>query len=286
MSNEITLLPDYVDIVQQPSVEFYRSATNLLSAFDDYIGQLDTSIQFEKSKVTADVIKSTSVLYGKLNDDDFKITFDDKVYEFDNIFKLFYIEKFQTLTNDVKILITSNLTGDNIYFNNYSDDTGNITDVNSVIDNNTSPYFDTFDATYNYPNSIPASIFNKVSKRELQTSINLNIKTDALLKLSLSDIQGSVDANTAKTSHGENLVTDNLYVDRLYLFKDPINSQLKNIIGNMADFIQFFKNVNFRDQDKNRSSVYLKYTTNIEGVSAKIDILKNKLNQPIKVSLN
>ena len=54
----------------------------------------------------------------------------------------------------------------------------------------------------------------------------------------------------------------------------------------MADFIQFFKNVNFRDQDKNRSSVYLKYTTNIEGVSAKIDILKNKLNQPIKVSLN
>jgi hypothetical protein len=286
MSNEITLLPDYVDIVQQPSVEFYRSATNLLSAFDDYIGQLDTSIQFEKSKVTADVIKSTSVLYGKLNDSDFKITFDDKVYEFDNIFKLFYIEKFQTLTNDVKILITSNLTGDNIYFNNYSDDTGNITDVNSVIDNNTSPYFDTFDATYNYPNSIPASIFNKVSKRELQTSVNLNIKTDALLKLSLSDIQGSVDANTAKTSHGENLVTDNLYVDRLYLFKDPINSQLKNIIGNMADFIQFFKNVNFRDQDKNRSSVYLKYTTNIEGVSAKIDILKNKLNQPIKVSLN
>jgi hypothetical protein len=286
MSNEITLLPDYVDIVQQPSVEFYRSATNLLSAFDDYIGQLDTSIQFEKSKVTADVIKSTSVLYGKLNDDDFKITFDGEVYEFDNIFKLFYIEKFQTLTDDVKSLITSNLTGDNIYFNNYSDDTGNITDVNSVIDNNTSPYFDTFDATYNYPNSIPASIFNKVSKRELQTSINLNIKTDALLKLSLSDIQGSVDANTAKTSHGENLVTDNLYVDRLYLFKDPINSQLKNIIGNMADFIQFFKNVNFRDQDKNRSSVYLKYTTNIEGVSAKIDILKNKLNQPIKVSLN
>ena len=286
MSNEITLLPDYIDVVQQPSVEFYRSATNLLSAFDNYIGQLDTSIQFEKSKVTADVIKSTSTLYSKLNDSDFKITFDDKVYEFDNIFKLFYIEKFQTLTNDVKILITSNLTGDNIYFNNYSDDTGNITDVNSVIDNNTSPYFDTFDATYNYPNSIPASIFNKVSKRELQTSINLNIKTDALLKLSLSDIQGSVDVNTAKTSHGENLVTDNLYVDRLYLFKDPINSQLKNIIGNMADFIQFFKNVNFRDQDKNRSSVYLKYTTNIEGVSAKIDILKNKLNQPIKVSLN
>lgn len=286
MSNEVTLLPEYIDVVQQPSIDFYRSATNLLSVFDDYIGQLDTSIQFEKSKVTADVIESTSHLYSKLNGDDFKITFDGKVYEFDNIFKLFYIEKFQTLTDDIKSLITSNLTGDNIYFNNYSDDTGNITDVNSVIDNNTSPYFDTFDTAYNYPNGIPASVFNKVSKRELQTSINLNTKTDALLKLSLSDLQDSVDANTAKTSHGENLVTDNLYVDRLYIFKDPINSQLKNIIGNMADFIQFFKNVNFRDQDASRSSVHLKYTTNVEGVSAKIDILKNKLNQPVKVSFS
>ena len=88
MSNEVTLLPEYIDVVQQPSIEFYRSATNLLSAFNDYIGQLDTSIQFEKSKVTADVIESTSLLYSKLNGDDFKITFDDKVYEFDNIFKL------------------------------------------------------------------------------------------------------------------------------------------------------------------------------------------------------
>ncbi len=286
MSNEVTLLPEYIDVVQQPSIEFYRSATNLLSAFNDYLGQLDTSIQFEKSKVAADVIESTSLLYIKLNGDDFKITFDDKVYEFDNIFKLFYIEKFQTLTDDIKSLITSNLTADNIYFNNYSDDTGNITDVNSVIDNNTSPYFDTFDTAYNYPNGIPASVFNKVSKRELQTSINLNTKTDALLKLSLSDLQDSVVANTAKTSHGENLVTDNLYVDRLYIFKDPINSQLKNIIGNMADFIQFFKNVNFRDQDASRSSVHLKYTTNVEGVSAKIDILRNKLNQPVKVSFS
>jgi hypothetical protein len=54
----------------------------------------------------------------------------------------------------------------------------------------------------------------------------------------------------------------------------------------MADFIQFFKNVNFRDQDASRSSVHLKYTTNVEGVSAKIDILRNKLNQPVKVSFS
>ena len=282
MSNKITLLPDYIDIVQQPSVDFYRTATDLLSTFNDYLGELNTSIEFEEGKVSPDVIQSTSLLYRQLNDSDFKITFNGEQYEFDNIFKLFYIEKFQTLTDDIKSLLTISFADTNIYFNNYSDDTGNITNDTSVVDNNTSPYFDKFDTTYNFPNSVPASLYNKISNNELQTSIEFNLKTDALLKLSLGGLQGNVDANTAKTAHGENLITDNLYVDRLLLFKDPINSQIKNVIGNMADFIQFFKNVNYRDQDSERSSFLFDYTASIEGASAQIDILKNKLNVPNK----
>lgn len=282
MSNKITLLPDYIDIVQQPSVDFYRTATDLLSTFNDYLGELNTSIEFEESKVLPDVIQSTSLLYRQLNDSDFKIIFNGEQYEFDNIFKLFYIEKFQTLTDNIKRLLTISFADNNIYFNNYSDDTGNITNDTSVVDNNTSPYFDKFDTTYNFPNSVPASLYNKISNNELQTSINFNLKTDALLKLSLRGLQGNVNANTAKTAHGENLVTDNLYVDRLLLFKDPINSQIKNVIGNMADFIQFFKNVNYRDQDSERSSFLFDYTASIEGASAQIDILKNKLNVPNK----
>lgn len=282
MSNKITLLPDYIDIVQQPSVDFYRTATDLLSTFNDYLGELNTSIEFEEGKVSPDVIQSTSLLYRQLNDSDFNITFNGEQYEFDNIFKLFYIEKFQTLTDDIKSLLTISFADTNIYFNNYSDDTGNITNDTSVVDNNTSPYFDKFDTTYNFPNSVPASLYNKISNNELQTSINFNLKTDALLKLSLRGLQGNVNTNTAKTAHGENLVTDNLYVDRLLLFKDPINSQIKNVIGNMADFIQFFKNVNYRDQDSERSSFLFDYTASIEGASAQIDILKNKLNVPNK----
>ena len=149
MSNKITLLPDYIDIVQQPSVDFYRTATDLLSTFNDYLGELNTSIEFEEGKVSPDVIQSTSLLYRQLNDSDFKITFDGEQYEFDNIFKLFYIEKFQTLTDDIKSLLTISFADTNIYFNNYSDDTGNITNDTSVVDNNTSPYFDEFDTTYN-----------------------------------------------------------------------------------------------------------------------------------------
>jgi hypothetical protein len=284
MSNKLTLLPEYLDIVLQPSVEFYNSATDILSAFSDYLGQLNTNIEFEKSKVSPNIIKSTAVLYNQLNKSNFRIAFENETYEFDNIFKLFYIEKFQTLTDDIKKLITIDIEGKNIYFNNYSDDTGNITNVTSVIDNSTSPFFDIFNDLYNWPVGMPASIYHKVSKNEIRTAHALNIKTDALLKINIKGLVNTSDVNIAKTAHGENLITDTIYVNRLFLLKDNINSELKNIIGGMADFIQFFKNINYRDQDACRYADKLLYTTNIEGVEDTVDALKNKLETVLKLS--
>jgi len=283
MSNKITLLPDYLDNVQQSSIEFYRSATNLLDVFDSYLGQLQVSISFERSKSANDVITTTSALYQQLNDNNFEVLYEGKTYSFDNIFKLFYIEKFQALSDSLKTLITKPFSGNNTYFINFSDDTGNITSTTNVIDNTTSPYFDTYHELFVYPNSIPNSVFNKVSKNEVAVNIVLNLFTDALLKTNLNGLQSDVNIDTAKTSHGENLVTDNLYVNRLYKFKDPINSQLKIILGNMADFINFFKNVNYRDLDAYRKSYYLKYVSSIEGVAVRVDALKNVLNAPSRI---
>ena len=46
----------------------------------------------------------------------------------------------------------------------------------------------------------------------------------------------------------------------------------------MADFINFFKEVNWQDRDVERVSVDLAYTTTIEGVSTTLDMLKNKID--------
>lgn len=279
MSNEITLLPEYIDLVQEPSVEFYKTATNLMSAFSTYTGQLSVAIDFEKSKVSNDVIASTTKLYETLNNNDFKITADGTSYEFDSIFKLFYIEKFQTLTKNLKDLITSSFSGNNIYFVKYSDDIGNITNTTSIVDPSTSPYFDIEDSIYTYPNSIAASLYNKVSRNELQTSVNLSTLTDAVLKTSIKGLQTFVDKQTAKTAHSENLVTDNLYIERVFKYSDSINSQLQNILGNMATFVSYFKEINYRDQDAKRKALFLTYTSQVEGTGVAIDILKNKLDK-------
>ena len=285
MSNKLTLLPEYIEITQEPSVEFYTTATNLMSGFSTYTGELSVAIGFEGSKVENDVLASTSKLYKTLNDNNFKILSNNKTYAFDNIFKMFYIEKFQTLTTNLKELLTSSFSATNTYFINYSDDIGNITDTTSIIDNSTSPYFDIEDAIFTYPNNIAASLYNKITKNELRTSVSLNTLTDAILKTSTKGLQSAVNTQTATTAHGKNLVTDNLHVQRVFNYSDAINSKLKKILNDMIDFINFFKGVNYKDQDSERKALFLTYTSQVESTGIAIDILKNKLDKSAPTTL-
>jgi hypothetical protein len=277
MSNKVTLLPDYIDIVQQPSINFYESSTSLFKNFKVYLGELNTSISFEKSKTEPNIAENMAAIFKALNDSDFKVVVDEVDYNFDEGFKLFFIEKYQTLLGSLKDFISETIGADNTYFINYSDDIGNIANQTSVVDNSTSPFFDTYDALFNYPNALPASLYNKVSNNELSTSIQLSIFTDALMKTNLGGLQTTSDSNIAKTAHGDNLVNDNLYVDRLFLLKDPVKSKIKTVLNNMADFVQFFKGVNYKDKDPDRNALDLIYTSSIENVEVELDLLKNKV---------
>lgn len=277
MSNKITLLPDYIDIVQQPSIDFYKNSTSLFENFKAYLGELNTSISFERAKSEPDIAVNMAAIFKSLNDNDFKVVVDEVTYNFDEGFKLYFIEKYQTLLASLKDFISEVIGKDNIYFINYSDDIGNIANETSVVDNSTSPFFDTYDELFNYPNALPASLYNKVSNNELSTSIKLSIFTDALMKTNLGGIQTTSDSNVAKTAHGDNLVNDNLYVDRLFLLKDPVKSKIKTVLENMADFVQFFKGVNYKDKDPERKALDLIYTSNIEDVEVELDLLKNKV---------
>lgn len=277
MSNKLTLLPEYIDLVQQPSVEFYKSGTNLLDAFSAYTGELNAAISFEKSLSVNDVVKSTSNLYKELNNGDFKGTLEGVEYDFDDSFKLFYIEKFQTLTNDVKDLMTSSFSDSNIYFKNFSDDTGMLLDINSILDNSTMNYQDLYNNNSVYYSSyLPASVISKVSDNEKTMSTTLGIHTDFLLRGGLNSL-----------ANNGNLGNDYKYFSRALEYRDQLLPLLKTttVLGKMADFINFFKKINYKDKDENRTALFLKYKQNIEGTEIKIDILKNKLEKSIPNTL-
>jgi hypothetical protein len=278
MSEKVSLLPDFISNVQQPSVDFYGTGTNLLDILSDYLGHIDISIDFEKSKVEVDVYKATAELYKKLNDDNFVITYNGTPYELDNDFKMFYIEKFQGLYEPIKSYIEVYITETNEYFIDFSDDTGNLFLTGSVVDNSTSPFFDIEDVYFPYPSGVGESVINKLSFDERYNIMQNTVLTDYLLKYHLQDLQTLVFDNTAITAHGTNLVTDNYYVDRLWGFSLTLQSRLSEILGGMGEFIKFFKGVNYKDLDSSRASIPIRYTLkDLEGMEAKIDYLKRKL---------
>jgi hypothetical protein len=53
----------------------------------------------------------------------------------------------------------------------------------------------------------------------------------------------------------------------------------------MIDFINFFKGVNYKDQDSERKALFLTYTSQVESTGIAIDILKNKLDKSAPTTL-
>lgn len=287
--SKTTLLPDYVGVVQNTSLDFYLKSTNLLNAIGGYLAELNENIKFSKSLVTTNVLSSYAALYNELNATDFtvenfKIENNEIVPNgtkmMDNSFKLYFIEKYQSLSQEYKLKVSS-LIQNNNYFGNFSEDIGYITDITSVMDNNVNPYFDIFNSYYSYQTSIPGTLNKKISKNELILLKTFGYYADTLLKKNLTGLQyGVLNTQTARTSHGTNLITDILYYQRAVANQQSFLTQLQVILDNISNFIFFFKNLNPRDLDPERKAIFLKYTiTNLEGLLLNVDALKNNLNK-------
>jgi len=283
MSYKTTLLPDYIDVIQNTSIQYYNNTTTILSAFSNYIAELKLSIDFEHAKTSTNVLTEYGNIYNLLNSTNFKVPQYDKTgtaagtKALDDTFKLFFIEKYQSLSDQYKTIVSSLIT-DNKLFVDFSDDVGIIGDTTCVLDNNTSPYYDIYQNDYFILNSIPPTLINKISKAELTILKSASYSTDSLLRYSLTGITQNTK-NTAKTPHGNNLVTDILYFDRINYHQLDILDKLQLVLGNLYEFISFFKQINPKDLDPERKSIFYKYTiTNMEGISKNVDMLKNDLD--------
>ena len=284
MSYKTTLLPDYIDVIQATSIEYYNNSTTLVTAFSSYLAELKMCIDFEKSKSSANVLVEYGKLYSTLNSTNFVIPqfntqgVQTSTKQLDDTFKLFFIEKYQSLSTQYKEILSAMIPQNNI-FTDFSDDIGIIADTTNILDNNTSPYYDIFQEKYFILNSIPATLFNKITKNELAILKTFSYKADSLLRYSLSGLQVNVSKDTAKTSHGSNLVTDILFYDRMIVAQLPILDKLKLVLGNIYDFISFFKQINPKDLDPERKAFFYRYTiTNMENLNKNVDILKNDLD--------
>ena len=290
MSSKTTLLPDYTSIVQNTSLDFYNKSTNLLNVLGSYLAEINEQIKFNKSLVTTDFVGAYASLYNTLASTNFTVnnfTVKDRTITangtkpLDNTFILFFIEKYLSLSQQYKDRVTA--LSNSSYFEPFSDDIGTITDTDSILDNNVVPYFDIYNQQHLYPTYLPASLHNKVSNNELKTMKTFSLYADALLKVNLIGLQnGDLNLYSASTSHGTNLITDALYYKRAISNQHDFLVSIQVILGDINNFILFFKDLNPKDQDSNRYALLNKYTiTNLEGLQLQVDNLKNNINKVI-----
>jgi len=288
-TSQTTLLPNYVGLVQDTSLNFYNQSTNLLNTLGNYLAEINENIKFNKALVTTNVLSAYTVLFNELQTLDFTLpnftvtngnVVPNGVKMLDENFKLYFVEKYLSLTDSYKTVINKGITN-NSYFAPFSDDIGFTINPTPILDNNTSPYFDVYTLNYLYLPNIPATLLNKVSLNEQVIMKSFSVYGDALLKLNLQGLQyGNLTVNTASTSHGTNLINDVLYYNRAVQNQHSFLVVMQGTLNIISDFIQFFININPKDCDPERKSIFFKYTiTNMEQMQVQVDVLKNNLTQ-------
>ena len=281
----ISLLPDYVGIVQDTSLDFYNNSTNLLNTMGNYLAEINENIKFNKSLVTTNVLSAYTLLYNELNSTNFTVAnynivngqvTQSGVKPLDNQFVLYFVEKYLSLTESYKTTINKGITN-NSYFAPFSDDIGCTIETSTILDDNTVPYFDIFTTNKFYPINIPTTLLNKVSLNEKLILKTFSFYTDPLLRQNLLGLQnGTLNDNTAQTSHGQNLINDVLYYKRAVNNHTAFMTEMHVVLNVIADFILFFESLNPRDQDPARKAVFYKYTiTNMENLQVQVDALSN-----------
>tara|TARA_B110000211_G_C13987303_1_gene512328 strand:+ start:106 stop:966 length:861 start_codon:yes stop_codon:yes gene_type:complete len=274
MSYELSLLPSYLDTVILQKTDYYKNNTNLLELFGDFIDMLKLNIDYEKGKSSGDFIKDISSIYEKLNNNKFILD----GYEIDIQNKNYYIEKYQSLASNFKIVIEKILGDKNTFFKDLSDDVGTLLDVNTIFDDSICPFFDIFyNESKNIPLNIPNTVFNKVSLQNKKLQKNFSLMNDAILKNNLKDIANYTETSISKTSHSSNLVTDYDYYERLLSFSEEIRQSIFiELTADLGEYIYFLKNLNVRNQHNNKA-VLLQFENTIEDVEENLDILKNQI---------
>lgn len=287
--SQTTLLPDYLSIVQNTTLDFYKQSTNLLDAYGNFLAELNENIKFTKGLVTVDMLSSYGMLFNELNATDFTVenfaVSNDSVVPsgaktMDNSFKLFFVEKYLSLSKQYRDRIDK-LIQNNNYFSNFSDDIGYITDLNAIVDNNVNPYFDIYNQQLIYQTNLPATIDKKITTDNLVVLKMFSYYANALLKVNLQGLQeGNLNDYTAKTSHGTNLINDILYFKRAVANQQVFLTTIQDVLGDISSFILFFKDLNPQDEDPERKAVLANYTiTDLEGLELRVDYLKNNLNK-------
>lgn len=267
MSNfKKTLDPELLKVNLFYKKDFYKKTSNYLDVIKNYESFLDSSIEFNKTLVSNDVITEQSKFFSNL---------DSKLSQMEPQLAAYWIEKynssFQQVKNEVYLKI-----GKGTHYKTISDSMGILSRQDNYYDDSIQYVSDIGGDTQVSPSRYGASSINKISPYTFLLMSELSKKTNIVFRKNISNIQNSVVKNDQ--SHGDNLVPDTVAQQRNAQISTELKQKIYADFKTLYPIIQHYCNYNPRRKIQNLQYISdANININVEGIPVSQDLLMNQL---------
>lgn len=245
--------------------DFYQQASNYLEAVQSYSSELETAINFAKSKVANDPITSMSSFF---------VDLDKKMKSMTPQFAANWIKTFNTVQEQVRNEVGITI-GTGTFYRSFSDSIGILTRQENIYDESTQSVLNEA-----FPLRYGASLTNKIHPRIQLLFGEMSNKLNTVMNKNLKNIQAQ--GSSPDKAHGENLVPDISHVKRIQGLVPTLNQRIRNEFKELYNVISFYCNYNPRSASQNIQFVpNFNISVDVEGTPVNQDILFNQL-QDIK----
>jgi len=266
--NSKTIDPQLTQINLFYKKDFYDKASNFLSTINNYSTELQTSIDYNLTKVQNDVITSQK---------DFFIKLDNQMKSMQPQFAADWISKFNTALNEVKNQVRIKIN-EGTFYKQFSDSIGSLARLENYFDDSLQLVSDVTGSKMMTPLRYGASLTNKMSPSTQLLHAELSKKTNIVFRKNIQNIQSTVQSGNV--SQGGNLTPDTQHFVRMKNAIPSLNQKIQSEFKELYNVIQLYCNYNPRAATNNIQFVpNTNISVNVEGSTLNQDLLFNQLKE-------
>jgi hypothetical protein len=268
-----TINPQLLEVSFVNSTSLLTKYSNYLDLVSSFKDELEAYFRYDRSLYDSDFISSLTSFYGDLN---------NKYKDFDNEFIIYYIKKYNTLSDEIKKAVASSISKQN-FLTPLSDSIGLLTNTETILTDWVIPISDVNVSTYPAPYTYPSNLKNKIRTASKNIATDLSKQTTTMFRNNIANIQ-FVYATTEE-AHGSNLITDFKSYIRARSIALNVTQKLSIDFGNVFKLVSYYSNLNdytgYNPGDTSKNLQYtsdVTYNLSVEGVQMQLDLLGKQIN--------
>jgi len=246
--------------------DFYSKASNFLDAVSNHSDQIQKFIDFQKTKVSNDVVTAQAEFFAKL---------DTELSSMQPQFAANWINQLNSSLTEVKNQVRIKI-GEGIHYKQISDSIGGIVKIENYLDDTTQLVSDVNSQQTMSPLRYGASLTNKLSPTTTLLLGEFSKKVNTVFRKNIQNIQDTI--SSSNKAHGSNLVPDTQHFKRMKEVFTTYTTKLQSEYKGLYNIIDYYCKYNPRTGTGNLQVVTdYNITIDVEGQAINQDLLQNQL---------